>query len=67
MSDSPPEGQHDRSLARSAWISATPKEPSRRYGVIRAGVRTDLKIRRLEWGNFQHAPPILQLLNSCNS
>src|ERR1700736_393020 len=25
-----PEGQHDRSLARSAWDSATLKEPSRR-------------------------------------
>src|ERR1700730_7015100 len=25
-----PEGQHDRSLARSAWDCATPKEPSRR-------------------------------------
>jgi hypothetical protein len=25
-----PEGQHDRSQARSAWDSATPKEPSRR-------------------------------------
>ena len=31
-----PEGQHDRSLARSAWNSATPKEPSRR-------VRYDLR------------------------
>ena len=25
-----PKGQHDRSLARSAWERATPKEPSRR-------------------------------------
>jgi hypothetical protein len=30
-----PEGRHDRSLARSAWESATPKEPSRRDGMIR--------------------------------
>jgi hypothetical protein len=39
-----PEGQHDRSLAQSAWDSATPKDPSRGYGMIRAGVRTDSKI-----------------------
>jgi hypothetical protein len=36
-----PEGLHDRSLARSAWDSAPQNEPSRRYGVIGAGVRTD--------------------------
>ena len=34
-----PEGQCDRSLARSAWDSATPKEPSRR-------VRSDSRIQR---------------------
>ena len=40
-----PEGQHDRSLARSAWDSATPqKSRPAGYGVIRAGVRTDWKI-----------------------
>ena len=46
-----PAGQHDRSLARSAWDSVTPKEPSRR-------VRYDscmgaAPIRRLEGGNFE--------------
>jgi hypothetical protein len=30
-----PEGRSDRSLARSAWNSPTPKEPSRRHGMIR--------------------------------
>ena len=40
-----PEGRGDRSLARSAWDSATPKDPSRRgYGLIRAGVGTDSMI-----------------------
>jgi hypothetical protein len=29
-----PEGQHDRSLARSAWEKRHPTEPSRRYGMI---------------------------------
>ena len=44
----PPEGQCDRSLARSAWDIATPKEPSRR-------VRSDscqvcrTSIRRLKY------------------
>jgi hypothetical protein len=33
-SGSVPEGQSDRSLARSAWNSPTPKEPSRRHGMI---------------------------------
>ena len=36
-----PEGRCDRSLARSAWDSATPKSRPVGYGVIRAGVRTD--------------------------
>ena len=31
-----PEGQSDRSLARSAWNSPTPKEPSRRARYDRA-------------------------------
>ena len=34
-----PEGRCDRSLARSAWNSATPKEPSVGYGLIRAAMR----------------------------
>jgi hypothetical protein len=33
-----PEGQADRSLARSAWDDATPKSRPVGYGVIRAGV-----------------------------
>ena len=36
-----PEGQADRSLARSAWESATPGDRSVGYGVIPTGVRTD--------------------------
>src|SRR5271166_5603827 len=39
-----PEGRCDRSLARSAWDSATPKSRPVGYGVIRAGVRTDSMI-----------------------
>jgi hypothetical protein len=39
-----PEGQADRSLARSAWDKATPKSRSVGYGVIRAGVRADSMI-----------------------
>jgi NAD(P)-dependent dehydrogenase (short-subunit alcohol dehydrogenase family) len=31
-----PEGQHDRSQARSAWVSVPPKEPSRRVRYDRA-------------------------------
>jgi hypothetical protein len=34
-----PEGQADRSLARSAWDNATPKSRPVGYGVICAGVR----------------------------
>jgi hypothetical protein len=34
-----PEGQADRSLARSAWDHATPKSRPVGYGVIRAGER----------------------------
>jgi hypothetical protein len=36
-----PEGQADRSLARSAWVNATPKSRPGGYGVIGAGVRAD--------------------------
>jgi hypothetical protein len=39
-----PEGQHDRSLARSAWDSAPRKSRPVGYGVIRARVRADSKI-----------------------
>jgi hypothetical protein len=39
-----PEGRCDRSLARSAWESATQKSRPVGYGVIRAGVRTDSMI-----------------------
>jgi hypothetical protein len=34
-----PEGRSDRSLARSAWNSPTPKEPSRRARYDRAQTR----------------------------
>src|ERR1700736_3557163 len=40
-----PEGQHDRSQARSAWDSAPQKSRPVGYGMIRRGVRA---IRRLE-------------------
>jgi hypothetical protein len=33
------EGQADRSLARSAWVSATPKSRPVGHGLIRTGVR----------------------------
>jgi hypothetical protein len=36
-----PEGQADRSQARSAWDSANPKSRPVGYGMIRAGMRTD--------------------------
>jgi hypothetical protein len=36
-----PGGTVDRSLARSAWESTTQKEPSRRDGMTRRGVRAD--------------------------
>jgi hypothetical protein len=39
-----PEGHADRSLARSAWDSATPTSRPVGYGVIRAGVSTDSMI-----------------------
>ena len=39
-----PEGQHDRSQARSARDSATQKSRPVGYGLIRAGVRTDSMI-----------------------
>jgi hypothetical protein len=34
-----PEGQADRSLARSAWVNATPRSRPVGYGLIRARVR----------------------------
>jgi hypothetical protein len=39
-----PEGQHDRSQARSAWDSASQKSRPVGYGMIRARVRTGSKI-----------------------
>src|ERR1700722_13750145 len=39
-----PEGRCDRSLARSAWESATQKSRPVGYGVIRVGVGTDSMI-----------------------
>jgi hypothetical protein len=39
-----PEGPCDRSLARSAWDSATQESRPVGYGLIRAGVRTDSMI-----------------------
>jgi hypothetical protein len=49
-----PEGRCDRSLARSAWKNATPKEPSRRVRYDSCGCAdrfTDLMIGVLEWRN----------------
>jgi len=50
-----PEGQADRSQARTAWDNATPKRRPVGYGVIGAGVRADwmigatkFQIRRLK-------------------
>ena len=36
-----PEGQADRSLARSAWDNAIPKSRPVGYGLIRVGVRAN--------------------------
>ena len=41
-----PEGRCDRSLARSAWDSATQKSRPVGYGLIRAGVRTGTRSYR---------------------
>src|SRR5580692_10555152 len=41
-----PEGRCDRSLARSAWGSATQKSRPVGYGLIRAGVRTGTRSYR---------------------
>ena len=41
-----PEGRYDRSLARSAWGSATQKSRPVGYGLIRAGVRTGTRSYR---------------------
>ena len=43
-----PEGRCDRSLARSAWESATQKSRPVGCGVIRVGVRTDSMIGVME-------------------
>jgi hypothetical protein len=50
-----PEGQHDRSLARSAW-GATQKSRPVGYGLIRADVRTD-SICRKHYIKRVRAPP----------
>jgi hypothetical protein len=42
-----PEGRCDRSLARSAWASATQKSRPVGYGLIRAGVRTYANWKKL--------------------
>jgi hypothetical protein len=54
-----PEGRCDRSLARSAWDSATQKSRPVGYGLIRAGVRTDsmigvMKFRIRKLRHFAH-------------
>ena len=46
-----PEGQHDRSLARSAWDCTTPKSRPVGYGMIRADVAA--RDSKLEGGNFE--------------
>ena len=48
-----PEGLHDRSLARSAWDSAPQASRPVGYGMIGAGVQTDLMTGRgiLEYQN----------------
>ena len=46
-----PGGTADRSLARSAWERATPKEPSHRVQYDLRGLCAP--IRRLEGGNFE--------------
>jgi hypothetical protein len=48
-----PEGQCDRSLARSAWDSANPKSRPVGYGMIRAGVRTESS-----WCTFPREMPM---------
>jgi hypothetical protein len=48
-----PEGQHDRSQARSAWDSANLKSRPVGYGMIRAGVRTDST-----WRTFPREIPL---------
>src|ERR1700692_781435 len=48
-----PEGQRDRSQARSAWDSANPKSRPVGYGMIRAGVRTDST-----WRTFPREIPL---------
>ena len=75
-----PEGQHDRSQARSAWNNATPQSRPGGYGVIGAAVRADSMIGvtneltthalsrvLIRKNRKDEIPHILQLLNFCNS
>jgi hypothetical protein len=48
-----PEGRCDRSQARSAWDSASPKGRPVGYGVIRTGVRTDSMIGMSKFRTFR--------------
>ena len=48
-----PEGQCDRSLARSAWNKPPQKGRAVGYGVIRTGVRTDSMIGMKKSRTFQ--------------
>ena len=43
-----PEGQYDRSQARSAWNKSSQEDRPVGYGVIRAGVTSDSMIGILE-------------------
>ncbi len=48
-----PEGQYDRSLARSAWDIVTPKKPSRRVrSDFSKRAHFDSVIEVLEWRSF---------------
>jgi hypothetical protein len=51
-----PEGRCDRSLARSAWDSATQKSRPVGYGLIRAGVRTNsmIGVTKFEYDDTAH-------------
>src|SRR5271166_113927 len=69
-----PEGRCDRSLARSAWDSATPKSRPVGYGVIRAGGRTDwmigvteFRIVKLKTFMLYDFWPTIQFLSMANT
>src|SRR5271157_3381482 len=69
-----PEGRCDRSLARSAWDSATPKSRPVGYGVIRAGGRadsmigvTEFRIRKLKTFMLYGFWPTIQFLSMANT